>query len=94
MSTYGKRANVVDVGTMISKDALKCGIACSYGWGICIDVEVVGEILLAGMNDLIVTAEGRMDLERLDRDTTADTIRVAFFRFVDLLKDLTDNVVE
>ena len=77
---------------MTSKDALKCGIACAYGWGICIciDVEVVGEILLAGMNDLIVTAEGRMELERLDRDTTADIIRVALSRFV----DFTDNVVK
>ena len=75
---------------MTSKDALKCGIACAYGRGICIDVEVVGEILLAGMNDLIVTAEGRMELERLDCDTTADIIGVALSRFV----DFTDNVVK
>ena len=94
MSTYGKRVNAVDVGTMTSKDALKCGIACEYASGICIDVEVVEEILLAGMNDLIVTAEERMELVRLDRDTTADKIRVAFSEMVDLLTDLTDNVVE
>ena len=75
---------------MTSKDALKCGFSCAYGWGICIciDVEVVGEILFAGMNDLIVTAEGRMELERLDRDTTADIIQLS--RFV----DFTDNVVK
>lgn len=90
VSTYGGTANAVDVGTMTSKDALKCGIASVYGWSICIDVEVVGEILLAGLNDLIVTAEGRMELERLDRDTTADIIRVALSRFV----DFTDNVVK
>ena len=73
---------------MISVGAFKCGDACISGKGI--SNEVVGELLLAGMSELIKSAEEKMEFVIINDEM----ISVALSTSVCLLSDLIGNVAE
>ena len=78
---------VAEVGAMISVGALKCGVACMSGKGISNEVEVVGELLLAGMSELIESAEETIELVIINDEMILSTS-------VCLLSDLNGNIAE
>lgn len=58
----------VDVGAIMSVGVLKGEVACMSGKGISNEVEVVGELLLAGMSELIESAEETVEFVIINDD--------------------------
>lgn len=58
----------IDVGAIMSVGVLKGEVACMSGKGISNEVEVVGELLLAGMSELIESAEETMEFVIINDD--------------------------